>query len=234
MAASKIPRALNLGNALVLLGVVALGLSFWIPYATGGAVARVEKRAEKLARALCDTAKATPSLDLADPESSARILATLSVKRLEPRAAPGALPGKALLFQGKHYLYMLTRTPREQGHSRNRSMPGSAPAQQPTAARAWRWWWRFADTTPVAPPPFEVYAWPIALLGRGRTVFFTPSDGKAAFCRNLEAFYHGLHDHPHPGAGRQQRQGRSRHGMLKWYRGRDDQRWILQRSDDDG
>ena len=123
----KIPRALNLGNALVLLGVVALGLSFWMPYATGGAVARVEKRAEKLARALCDAAKTTPSLDLSDPESGARIQAAMATRRLERRAAPGALPGKALLFQGKHYLYMLTRTPRQQGHGRNRSTPGSAP-----------------------------------------------------------------------------------------------------------
>ena len=105
------------------------------------------------------------------------------------------------------------------------------PQQRPAPESEWRWPWRFADS--AKPMPFEVYAWPATLIGPGVAVFFHPSDAAPAFCRNLDHTYHGLAKHPLPGKARKQFEGRNRIGMLKWYRGFDDARWLLPRSDND-
>jgi hypothetical protein len=233
MARPQMPRAYNLGNALVIAGVLALGATFWLPHATAARMLRVEQRAETCARRLCELAKDIPDLDFHAPAAHENILQRLEGDRLEPQPAPAELSGKALVFRSKHYYYMLTRTPPERGDGDRRDNAGSpsaaAPQQHPAPESAWRWPWRFADPSRLL--PFEVYAWPASLVGPGVAVFFHPSDGPPAFCRNLDHTYHGLDKHPLPGQARQQFDGRERSGLLKWYRGFDNARWLIPGSD---
>ena len=71
--------------------------------------------------------------------------------------------------------------------------------------------------------PFETYAWPKSQLVGARTVFFVPSDGSAAFTRNLNNRYLGARRTPSPGVGRFDIETEKRENA---YRGRDDERWI--------
>ncbi len=235
MARLQMPRAYNLGNALVIAGVLALGATFWLPHATAARMFRVEQRAQICARRLCELAMDTPDLDFHAPGAQESILRRLEGDRLEPQAAPAELSGKALLFRSKHYYYMLTRTPPERGdgNQRDAGSPTTAlPQQHPLPEGAWRWPWRFADAAKLL--PFEVYAWPATLVGPGIAVFFHPSDTPPAFCRNLEHTYHGLDNHPLPGQARKQFDGQNRAGTLQWYRGFDHARWLLPGSDRNG
>ncbi len=230
MVARRMPRTLNPGNVLVLVGVAALGLSFWLPHLTAARMFEKEQRAESLARRLCEAARSTPDLDLASPQAQREILARIGGRRLQPLEPPGPLRGKALLFGTKHYYLMLTRTPPET--KADNTPPVTIPHQEPAPEAAWRWPWRFAASTTQL--PFEVYAWPATLIGPGIAVFFHPSDAPPAFCRNLDHTYHGLAKYPLPGKARKQNEGRQRRGMLKWYRGFDDARWLFPLSDADG
>lgn len=229
MVRLKMPPALNLGNALVIAGVLVLGASFWLPHATAARMHRVEAQAESHARRLCEIARALPDLDLGSPDTQQLVLDRLAGDRLDPVPVPGELTGKAVFFKSKHYYFMLTRTP-PAGDAADTPMT-VVPHLQPARESEWRWPWRFADSSKLL--PFEVYAWPAALIGPGVAVFFHPSDGLPAFCRNLDHTYHGLQQHPLPGNARKQFEGRNRPGMLKWYRGFDDARWLLPRSDGD-
>lgn len=231
MVAVEIPRALNLGNVLVVVGVLLIGTSFWLPHATAARMSRIEQQAELYARRLCDVAEEKPGFDLQAPDAQDDILQRLEGNRLEPHATPARLAGKALFFKSKHYYYMLTRTPLDRNDDNSDTGPAMAPQQQPVPGSAWRWPWRFSSSS--GRMPFEVYAWPATLIGPGVTVFFHPSDAPPAFCRNLDRTYHGLEKHPMPGKARKQFDGRDRPGMLKWYRGFDDARWLLPHSDDD-
>ena len=113
----------------------------------------------------------------------------------------------------------------------SRDQTTTVPPLTPTPETGWRWPWRFALSARQL--PFEVYAWPRTLLGPGIAVFFYPSDAEPAFCRNLDHTYHGLAKYPRPGHARKLNDGRPRRGMLKWYRGFDDARWLFPRSDAD-
>ena len=73
--------------------------------------------------------------------------------------------------------------------------------------------------------PFETYAWPKSQVVGARTVFFIPSDGAAAFTRNLNDRYVGPKGIPRPGDGRFDIETDKRENN---YLGRDDQRWIYQ------
>ncbi|MHC4513753.1 MAG: hypothetical protein ACYS5W_08640 [Planctomycetota bacterium] len=229
MPTLQLPRTWNIGNVLVVVGVVALGLSFWLPRATAARMHRVEEQAELYARRLCEEAQAMPRLDFENPQAQGKLLERIGGDRLKLEDTPGQLSGKAFLFSSKHYYFMVTRTPQDQHGAE--TPPAVVPDLEPAPGIGWRWPWRFAETE--KPLPFEVYAWPATLIGPGVAVFFHPSDAEPAFCRNLDHTYHGLRRHPLPGKGRKQFEGRIRRGMLKWYRGFDDARWLLPRSDDD-
>lgn len=211
MSARSLARTFNVGNVLVLVGIAALVVSLRLPYAMANRVARVESRAAELGRLLLSIALERPTLDLADPKSFQDVAATFAERwlgRRQPRSTaprPVRVGEHGLLFEGKHYLFLLTRTPRE-----------------------------IAGVGPNEPPPFEVYAWPRSTTSAGEEVFFFPGDtqgsktpaSRAARTRNLHRGYSGLERAPFPGAGRPRTSLYKKRGQ-DWYRGRDDERWIL-------
>jgi hypothetical protein len=196
-------RNLNLGNILVALGLVGLGLSFFAPSWSAERVARVESRAERTSELLLDALRAGGAALLADPTG---LLADLRERCLAAGLPGSDLPeleqlgaGQQPVFGNRHYLF--------------RAVPRASPAEDPEAA----------------PGPLEVYGWPRTLLPPGRTTFYFPIDGPPAFTRNLSAGFEGLRRMPAPGAGLpagselpQQAGAEPR----RPYRSRSDERWL--------
>lgn len=200
-------RGWNLGNLLVVLGLLGLGGTLWVPYASASRSSRVEARGEVLAALLLKEASAMQPLDLDDPFLQRVLLARvlrgappleLFANDLEPFTAPEGDPG--LWFTTKHYLFRVAATP--------------VDSQRPAPADG-------------LPPALEVLAWPREVPSPAHSAFFCTEIGDPVFTRNLQAGYHGPENCPRPGAGHRrpdplfERQG--------YYRGLDDERWLLSR-----
>lgn len=193
-------RGLNLGNVLVLLGIAGLVTTFFVPSWSASRVARVEQRAQETAEVLHEIAA---SIGTADPTAELPAIADRLRARCSEIGQPDSdLPelepdaGPTATFGNRHYLFRIVRRP-------------PPPGAEPEAAEE---------------QPLEVYAWPRTTLPPGKTVFYFPVEGRAAFTRNLSAGYAGLSRAPPPGAGvpRDEPDEDS-------YRSRDDERWILLR-----
>ena len=200
-------RAPNLANILFVVGLLVLVLTFLVPSWSARRVARVETRALVVARALLEAALVRHEVDLADQSLADQLAGPLRAACLAleqpdsdlPAPVPHAgtdLPGP--LFGNRHYLFLLTREPQ--------------PSRPP------------AGFDPKARRPLEVYAWPRTLLPPGRSTFFVPEVGRAAFTRNLSISYKGLDKIPAPGIGRPREPARQN---ARSYRARDDERWIF-------
>jgi len=104
-------RSWNTGNLLVLLGTLALVLTFVWPYLAAERVARIESWAERISRALLQTAERT-AVAVDEPDAGTTFLTAIEnagyADRLSPLAPPEGLdPG--IYFEGKHYYYAVTR-----------------------------------------------------------------------------------------------------------------------------
>ena len=175
-ALTKLVRTWNLGNLLVWVGTAGLLLSFWWPYVLADRVARIEGWGENIGRKLLAAAlevEAAGRLDLDDPTTDAALDAVLGetpeAERIEPVPPPAGAPPGVLWFRGKHYAYLVGRTPAD-------------GAGRPPASR-----------------PIEVCVWPLRRTGPGRDAFVFTSDGLAAFTRNQRARYDGFARPPQPG-----------------------------------
>ena len=228
----------NVGNLLVLLGMGWLGFSFWLPYATADRVFRIENRTSRIAMQFTKAAAKMAEIDWKDEGVRDQILASVnkasghtnpdSSLYLHAATPPSPLRGLCFLFEDKHYIYLLTNTPKKiLGIDAKIDKPGDGePGKEP----------------PVVPPPtvtplvsspvplpedtkfpFETYAWPKELQAGARTVFFFPSDGRPAFTRNLTDRYVGMDRTPRPGDGRMDIESEKHEND---YRGHDDERWI--------
>jgi len=233
-------KNLNLANILVLVGMGWLGFSFWLPYGTADRVFRIEKRTAKIAQRFADTVAARGKIQWKDHAIRGEILAAVNKKcgytipasslYLRVATPPRHLRDHCFLFEGKHYLYLVTNTPASV-IGRNKTLIGPAENEQPKE-----------DPMDAPPPtefsaasrmplpiddalPFETYAWPKSRFVGTHTVFFIPSDGAAAFTRNLNDRYVGARRVPQPGDGRFDIDTDKRENA---YRGRDDERWIYQ------
>jgi hypothetical protein len=201
-------RAPNLANTLFIVGLLLLVLTFLVPSWAARRVARVETRAVVVARALLEAALVRHEVDLDDDERLADELtdplraACRALRQLDSdlptrvRHAGLDLPGP--VFGNRHYLFLLTREP--------------PPTRPPPGY------------DPEARRPLEVYAWPRTLLPPGRSTFFVPEVGRAAFTRNLSIGYKGLDKFPPAGVGRPRDPVRP---GARSYRARDDERWIF-------
>lgn len=199
-------RNFNPANWLVGLGVVALGLSFWLPHATASRTARIESRAGDIAANLLREAVAVQPFDPGDAlqvaHVEARTLQALAARgiRLDSfvegptRMLPG---GEAVLFRGRHFVFLLTRTP----------------------VSVWR-----AGTRQRAElcRPLEVYAYPRA-GAPAQSAYFHGEIERAAFTRNLQADYKHGGRRPAAGAAVPRRSS----DTARHYRGRDDERWLV-------
>ncbi|GAB4143579.1 MAG: hypothetical protein Fur0037_11230 [Planctomycetota bacterium] len=206
MVQRRAARNRNPAQWLLTVGLIGLGLTFWIPWAVAARTARTEGRAD----ALCSLFLAVFSefldartLDRAALETALARVQRLAAARgvfaddleLQDRADGGFLA----LFANKHYLFGIAKSP---------------PADQ---------------RAPVGnlPPPIEVLAWPRESTGPAHAVFFDSQIADAAFTRNLEAGYRGAERMPSPGAGHRPSDPRAGFGFD--YRGTDDERWLLRR-----
>lgn len=202
IAGSAMASTFNLGNLLVGIGLIGLGGTFFLPTWSADRVVRVEGRAEALARALLAGAAGMEPLDLADPQQIAKLAADLALRYQSfgfpesdlPELVAG--PPPTATFQSRHYLLRVVRQPAEAGVD------------------------PLADTV----RPLAVYAWPRSVLPPGRTVFFMPADGIAAYSRNLAADYAGLDHAPPPGAALPADPAEAQHQAT--YRSRDNEHWI--------
>ena len=214
MPCASAPSSSGAGVLLILIGLIGLGVSFALPYLTSQRVARVERRAFRIAQLLMETAKEhVAPLEFTDPLGRETIQAELRRKILAEGIPASSIPtgfdssaSSGYYFRERHYYYLLTHTPAD----RKKSLG-------------------FEDRRTQA---IEVYAWPQSNLSGGREVFFLPSDTgavlkgravQAARTRNLLRRYLGTNPMPTPGAGRPREE---RQLDLKWYRGHDDERWI--------
>ncbi len=106
-------RTLNLGNTLLLLGCVVLGVTLWVPYATAARVARIERRAEAAARAVCGAATELAPFDLATPDLAASLLERTEGHDLEVDEE-ASIAGQRLVFGAKHYRIALLPSPEDE------------------------------------------------------------------------------------------------------------------------
>jgi hypothetical protein len=227
----------NVGNLLVLLGVGWLGFSFWLPYATAGRVFRIENRTSAIAERFTNAAAQMIEIDWTNDDLRDQMLASVNAAggstnpksslHLKAAVPPRHLRGHSFLFEGKHYLYLVTNTPKKiLGIDPKIEKPDGgtkdpAPTVPPTGVPV-------PGSTPIPLPedvkyPFETYAWPREAQIGARTAFFFPSDGRAAFTRNLSDRYVGMNRTPRPGDGRIEVESEKHEND---YRGHDDERWI--------
>jgi hypothetical protein len=197
-------RGWNAGNLLVGLGLVALGFLLTTPYAGAARTARVELRAAETMLALRDIIRAAAQLDLG-PAGATALLPALHARLAHLEHPPGTYPEAvagepgALRFASKHYCFQVAPTP----------LPEYQSAESQPATQA-----------------FEVHAWPMSAIGPGHAAFFCATDAEPAFTRNLDAGYVGFEQPPIPGRTRT-RGDPPVEPDQDWYRGRDDERWIL-------
>lgn len=193
----------NPGNWLLGAGLIALGVTFWIPFVVAQRTARVEGRADALAAVLLQQAGALQPFAMDDPFQravlEARVQAAAAARGvfaidLRPLAAP---PG-TLRWANKHYLFQLAVSP--------------PPMERDGGQGA---------------PPLEVMAWPHQATTAGHAAFFHCQTADSSFTRNLQHNYAGADHAPAPGAGHRRSDPR---GESPWsYRGLDDERWLVAR-----
>ncbi len=147
----------NVGNLLVLLGVGWLGFSFWLPYATADRVFRIEDRTSEIAIQFTKAAVKMAEIDWKNEDVRDQILASVnkasghtnpdSSLYLHAATPPPPLRGLCFLFEGKHYIYLLTNTPEKiLGINAKIDKPGDEePGKKP----------------PVVPPPTQARAAPL-------------------------------------------------------------------------
>ena len=193
----------NPAGWLVLLGLLLLAFSLWIPWLSASRTTRIESRASGLAEALLEASHGfQPPLDAAAlaciegrfyAHASSRGEHTKDLERL-PQPPNGAL----MVIVNKHYAFQLSLSP---------------PAVDQ----------KFGKHTTAA---LEVTAWPRSAIGPGHCAFFYPENATRAYTRNLRASYAGLDaDRPLPGAPHRRPGLGSR--RLSPYPGRDNERWLV-------
>ena len=197
----------NLANWLVGLGLLALVISFAIPYILAERTARLEQRAEEVAAVVLDAAVDLQPLDLTDPFDRALLeawivarLEVLGIKEDSFTLAPPLVLDDVLVFRGKHYEYLVT--------------PGPQPMDDSE---------RVAHNRGERILPFEVYAYPARSVSPAQTAFFFSEIDSSAFTRNLQNNYKGDGRRPRRGNG----VPRVDPGIQGFYRGRDDERWLF-------
>lgn len=160
----------NLGNALVGLGLVGLGVTLSMPGWSADRVARVESRAEQACRVLAtmvEDGRFGPGLA---PSAFTEEFRTRCSAAGQPDSdLPELIAEEPLTFGSRHYLFRVVA----------REQPGRAEGES---------------------APLEVFAWPRTLLPPGRTTFCFPLDGDPVFTRNLAAGFEGLDRGPRAGA----------------------------------
>ncbi|MCA8955631.1 MAG: hypothetical protein KDC87_06130 [Planctomycetes bacterium] len=215
---------LNLGNLLVAAGVGWLGFGFWLPYGTATRVFRIETQGLATTLALRDKVRDLDmrSVDGKDEALRTALRAHLNAHGGNPDPTSGRhirscelssrLGDRALAFVGKHYLFVVCETPPpDKGEIQRPGPPTSRRSDSPKP-----------PTTPTR-PALEIYGWPRTLGEGGHSAFFAPTDGRAAFTRNLSNRYIGTRDHPMPGDGRYESVTVYQNND---YRGQDGLRWI--------
>jgi hypothetical protein len=160
----------NLGNVLVGLGLLGLGVTLSMPGWSADRVARIESRAEQACRILAAlTAAQTPD-DAGDPAALLDAFRARCKEAGQPESdLPELVSEEPLVFGSRHYLFRISL----------RELPDAPP--------------------PVGATP-EVFGWPRTLLPPGRSAFCFPLDGPPVFTRNLSAGYEGLDRGPRAGA----------------------------------
>jgi hypothetical protein len=200
-------RTWNLGRWLFWCGLVLLGVTFWIPFATARRTARTEERAERITELLLLTASAAQPLDFTDPFTTnvmmARLLCLCRCRGVFcddlEAVTPPAGTGDRFLLVNKHYVFQVARSPE----------PHASPVD--------------------AIPAVEVLAWPLESAGPGHAAFYCSELGEPAFSRNLLHGYVGLDPAymAEPGVALR-RKGGEFEG--RWtYRGMDDDQWHVRR-----
>lgn len=218
-------RTLNLGNLCVVLGVGLLCFGFYLPYATGGRVHRIEERAIRVARTLLDLARKNPALQLTDSDARRGLVAELNAALdLED---PGSslyihledgIPARqqdSICLRTKHYLFCLTRTPARYLEGYNEIVsPGRDEQGKPVQK---------TNKSALPARPFEVYAWPWGKHDGVQAVFFFHATERPSYHRNLSSIYLGKDKPPRPGVAFENNAGQD----LVSYRGHDNERWIF-------
>ena len=187
----------------IMIGLLLLAFSLFIPWLSASRTTRVELRASGLAEALLDATHGfAPPLDNAALAAIEGRFFALAKSRgeytadLERVASPPE--GALLCLINKHYAFQLSESP-------------PAVDQRPGK-----------DTIAA----LEVTAWPRRSIGPGHCAFFYPDNALRAFTRNLRASYAGLGaDRPTPGAPHRRPGLGSR--RLSPYPGRDSERWLI-------
>lgn len=193
----------NPGSWYLLGGLSLVALSLWMPWWTAARTARIELRADQLARLLLRAAAQPIPPALADEVDHvfARFLASaiaegLVVGDLE-RHEPDT-EGVLLLLTNKHYALQLAVSP---------------PEATEVVGR---------DTVPA----LEVVAWPLRANGPAHSVYFHPENAPAAYTRNLSNSTVELgNKRPQPGACHRRRTGLF--DSPSSYRSANDDRWIV-------
>lgn len=197
-------KLLDVGNALVLLGLVALVVSSFMPMLSGQRVARVENRALEVAQSMLLTLPDGEQLGTWGESDWAKWIEVLRAEcasRGQPASdlpAPMGTSSEVPTLGNRHYLFRILRRP--------------PPA---------------TELEPVEPLPsvFEVFAWPRSLSPPGRSVFCLARDQSPVYTRNLIATYNGLDAAPSPGAA-VPRPDSENPEVDSSYRSVDGERWI--------
>jgi hypothetical protein len=190
----------NPANSYLVLGLLLLAGSLYVPYLTASRTARVEGRAEAIADRLREAVAMVPrELDAVD---AATVLARFRALAERDQVPTGdldelvpPLPGTLLTLRNKHYCFHLAISP---------------PDPKEPVGR---------DTEPA----YEVMAWPRSALGPGHSVFFHAQNSIPAYTRNLAKGYAEERGRrPAPGCAQRLELG----DRTTSYRGVDDERWI--------
>ncbi len=193
----------NPANWYLLLGLVLIAFTLWVPWLTAARTARIEMRADRIAECLLAASSQQPW----PPDAAARehVLARLLALAASSEVFVGDLelvepqPAEGLLWlTNKHYAFQLSASPIDVRATAGR---GTVPA-------------------------LEVIAWPLADAGPAHSCYYYPENASRAYTRNLTANYVGWQEaRPAPGAG-QRRSQAMLDGQVA-YRSEGDERWVL-------
>lgn len=206
---SKLPSVANL---LLLLGLAALILSFFVPSITAERVARIERRGLAISRNLLLVALQMEPLQLSDQDSVRALITTLRETCANQGLPSSNLPVLAedleitepdrIYLISKHYRFLLGREPQA---------VVSAPVFVLVPERR----------------PLEVYAWPRDQFAAASSAFYWPEQGWPAYSRNLVARYRGRDPMPKPGAAKPPGGTVAVPGDRRGYRGQgNNERWL--------